>query len=230
MAGGEELPAGGNIVVVCQTSGEDTPCHDELTKLQVNKWESSHCPRCQGGGRAIHVDPQSYELVPKIEYTGVKVNKGVATANSDFWTMANEADAVELHKVIAYPGREPSGTRHFSVLLDMQKLAEHDRFRERCRAELRNIDEPNIILIPEHPSRIVVEELCREVHPRAQYLSIPSGPLTDDFIPHLRTADRILVADDAVVSGRRSRPAERLVPSHEIARRRSGRMRVCDDL
>jgi hypothetical protein len=37
----------------------------------------------------------------------VKVNKEVETAKADFWTMANEADAVELHKTIAYPGKRP---------------------------------------------------------------------------------------------------------------------------
>jgi hypothetical protein len=103
----ERLPEGGTIVVVCQTSKDETPCHHTLTTLSVNRSEPHRCDLCQRGSRALHIDPQTYELVPKIEYTGVKVNKEVATAKADFWTMANEADAVELHKTIAYPGKRP---------------------------------------------------------------------------------------------------------------------------
>src|SRR5207244_4046712 len=120
-------------------------------------------------------------LVPKIEYTGVKVNEEVATARAEFWTIANEADAVELHKDVEYPGKGAGGTRHFSVLLDMKRLADHPGFKEKCLEQLRKIEPPDLVLIPEHPNREVVERLCREVHADAIYRSIPQGPLGEEF-------------------------------------------------
>jgi hypothetical protein len=83
----------------------------------------------------------------------------------------------------------------------MKKLAEHQPFKEQCLAELRKIESPDLVLIPEHPSREVVEWLCREVHAGAEYRRSPQGPLPDAFKPLVEKANRILVADDAVVTG-----------------------------
>jgi hypothetical protein len=197
----EVLPKNGTVVVVCQTSEGTTPCHHILTTLIVNRKEPERCELCQKGSRALNIDTQTYELVPKIEYSGVKVNQEVAMARAEFWTMVNEAEAVELHKDVEYLGKQSGGTRHFSVLLDMKKLADNPRFKEKCLEELRKIEPPDLVLIPEHANRAVVERLCREVHGGAAYRSIPPGPLGEEFNPLLVQADRILVADDAVVTG-----------------------------
>jgi hypothetical protein len=195
------LPKDGKIVVVCQTSTETTACDVYLSSVTVERTEAAQCKLCQLGSRAIHVDTQSYELIPKIEYKGVKVDKEVATKNAEFWTIANEAEAVELHKTIAYPGGKQGGTRHFSVLLLMDRLARHEQFRQRCREELAKVKDVDLVMLPEHPTRGIVEELCREVHPRAEYRSIPHGPLSDEFNDSLKRARTILVADDALVTG-----------------------------
>jgi hypothetical protein len=197
----EHLPANGKIVVVCETSTEHTPCDIALSSLKVERTEAAKCKLCQQGSRAIHVDTQSYELVPKIEYKGVRVDKEVATKNAEFWSIANEAEAVELHKTIAYPGGAQGGSRHFSVLLLMERLARHGHFRQKCREELDKVKGVDLVLIPDHPTRGIVEELCREVHPHAEYRSIPHGPLSDAFNDSLKRAQTILVADDALVTG-----------------------------
>jgi hypothetical protein len=197
----ECLPANGTIVVVCDTSTDHSPCDVVLSTVKVERTQAAACKLCQQGSRAIHIDTQSYELIPKIEYKGVKVNREVATKNAEFWSIANEAEAVELHKTMPYPGGVKGGSRHFSVLLLMDSLARNGLFRQKCREELGQVEKIDLVLIPDHPMRGVVEGLCREVHPDAEYKSIPHGPLPEEFNESLKRAETILVADDALVTG-----------------------------
>src|SRR5262249_53193860 len=127
------------IVVVCQTSQEATLCDHALVTVPVIRWEVTPeglCERCHGS-LPIRVHPESYELLPSIKRDRVIVGKQIAEAKAPFWTIADEADAVQLHVDVPYTVHGQQDSRHFGVYLDTAKLASHPRFREGCIEQLR---------------------------------------------------------------------------------------------
>jgi hypothetical protein len=196
-------PPNGKIVVVCQTSQETAPCDQVLVTVPVTRWEVSPdgtCERCKSMP-VIRVHHESYELLPSIKRERLIVGKSHAEEKAQFWTMADAADAVQLHVNVPYIVQGQQDSRHFSVFLNTAKLASHPPFRQGCIEQLSKVAPPDLILIPEHQTSRVVAELCQEVHPGAVVRTVPPGRLAEDIQSCVARAERILVADDAIVTG-----------------------------
>jgi hypothetical protein len=199
----ELAPAGSKIVVVCQTTKDAIPCDCALVTVLVEKWkveDDGECKECKKT-HVLDIHPESYELLPKIKWDPVIVDKDVAAAKADFWTMTDEADAVQLNIDVEYPEVKRQGTRHFGVLLDTPKLGKHDGFRRRCVEVLKKADRPQLIFIPEHKNSWVVHELCELAHPGCPRYPVAPGKLSAENQERLRGIERVLVADDAIVTG-----------------------------
>ncbi len=111
------------------------------------------------------------------------------------------AGAVKLHVDVPYIVQGQQDSRHFSVFLDTAKLASHPPFRQGCIEQLRKVPPPDFVFIPEHQTSGVVAELCEEAHPLTVVCTVPPGRLSEDIQKRLARAERILVADDAIVNG-----------------------------
>jgi hypothetical protein len=196
-------PQNGKIVVVCETSGQPSPCDDVLVTVPITRWEVASdglCERCNTSP-TIRVHPESYELLPSIKREQVKVDKNLAQGMAEFWKIADAADAVQLHVDVPYAVGGQQDYRHFGVYLNTAKLAAYSPFRESCLAQLRQIEAPDIVLIPEHQTCRIVASLCSEAHSSAAVHIVPPGRLPESIYGHLAKAKRVLVADDAIVTG-----------------------------
>lgn len=191
------------IVVICRTTKDDLPCKCSLVTVEITNWPADKCGKC-GTHPRIHVDPQTYELIPHLDWKAVVVGLSKAREKSKFWSMVSRQNAVELHKTIPYSGTAPESERHFSVLLDTRKMAADAWFREKCREALRALgrpDPPDLILVPQHKNSDVVVDICKEVFPELEPVQVPAGKIEDSLRVPLQGAKRILIADDAIVTG-----------------------------
>src|SRR5207248_2880543 len=62
-------------------------------------------------------------------------------------------------------------------------------------------DPPDLILIPQHKNSNIVAGICKEVFPDLTAVFVPAGKLEDSLRGPLQGAKRILIADDAIVTG-----------------------------
>ncbi len=199
-----ELAPDSKAVVICDTA--TPPCELSLARVEVTRYDldaEGKCDLCRGQSHAIPVHAGTYELLPKIEYVAEPLTRKIPRPNYDFWTMMDQADAVELHIDVPDPSGGTSG-RHFPILLNSEKLPNSQTFWELCVAKIREIESPDLIVIPKHQYTAVVEALCQEAHPRARRLLIPQGKISAEMAGEFRgvRADGcVLVADDALVTG-----------------------------
>jgi hypothetical protein len=196
-----------DVLVVCETKpNPKPPCENHLVWVPINRWEvgsDGKCEHCQDQGkRIIRVDPVSYELIPPVyEPRQLPMSKDRAEAQRNFWKVACEQKAVSLHHTADYSGSEKNRARHFSVYLDTLRLAEHGGFRQLCKEQLQQT-KPDVILIPSHTHSDMVRRLCFEAYQKElPCFLVTSGKLQGAVVDHLGRADRVLVADDAIVTG-----------------------------
>lgn len=191
------------IAIVCRTTKDELPCQHHLVTVEIQNWPADKCRMCATHPR-IHVDPQTYELIPHLDWQPVVVGQSKAQEKSKFWSMVGKRDAVELHRTIDYAGTAPESERHFSVLLDTRRIADDPWFRDKCYVALRELGElsrPDLLLIPQHKNSDVVAGICREIYPELEPVLVPAGKLEDSLREPLQKAKRILIADDAIVTG-----------------------------
>lgn len=191
------------IVVVCRTSRETLPCKHDLAVVEINNQPADQCELCNTHPR-IHVDPQTYELIPHLDWKAVVVGLSLAREKAQFWSAVSRQNAVELHKTVVYSGTAPESERHFSVLLDTEKLAKDEWFRGRCREALASLgrpDPPDLILIPQHKHSDVVAGICKEVYGHLEPCLVPAGKLEEGLREPLQKAKHIIIADDVIVTG-----------------------------
>jgi hypothetical protein len=201
-----EIP-GADVLVVCETMpNPKSPCENHLVWVPIDRWTvnpDGKCEHCDDqGNRIIRVDPVSYELIPpEYEPRQIPMSRDRAMEKRDFWRFACESRAVKLHHTADYSGTEKSRARHFSVYLDTLELAKHREFRGCCIEQLRKT-KPDLILIPEHSHSDMVRLLCWEAYEReVPCFYVTSGRLQGAVVDALERADRVLVADDAIVTG-----------------------------
>jgi hypothetical protein len=195
------------IGVICATEidedKEACPSDFVLVTVPVERWDPNSEVGCAGckASEVIRVHRETYELLPSIKRDEIKLEIKAAMALAEFWEIADETKAVQLHVDVNYTdhhGRQDY--RHFSVYLKTAELAKHPTFRNRCIARLREeVREPNVILIPKHESSGMVINLCKEAFPGSQIVG--QGRFPEDVQKQIRGAERILVADDAIVTG-----------------------------
>jgi hypothetical protein len=195
------------IVVICETMKDklkdEVPCDFVLVTIPVERWDPNTEAGCEGCKmtEVIRVHRESYELLPSIKRKPVKLEKTVAESLAEFWTIVDEAKAVELHKEVGYLDRGKPDSRHFSVYLDTVKLAEHPKFRETCIKRLQEVASPDLVIIPKHENSGMVAKLCVEAHPRTNVIEAPPGRFSSEIEGQLHGTERIIVADDAIVTG-----------------------------
>jgi hypothetical protein len=196
-------PANSEIIVICETSASEEYADHSLVRMPITRWKTEADGRCEQCSKtlAIRVHPESYELLPVINRNPVKVTRSRAEAARDFWTMADNAEAIKLHVNVPYTTGPFPDYRHFSVFLDTARLIQFQPFRNLCLSKIKLTAPPDMVVIPDHATSEIVEQLCREAFSTVPIHRIPPGRLSPEIQAILAKAKRLLVADDAIVSG-----------------------------
>lgn len=197
------------IVTVVDGSSQEPP--DELShslstlaRLPLGLLEmglEDSCSLCEGSP-TILIHPRTYERLPHVERKVVRLDIGAAATLREFWEAVDRQRAIALHRDAPYTLAGRRAQRHLPIWLDMTSLLRDSWFRSECISHLRQLRPPSIVLIPAHSASPVLSEMVDEVFPDATALSIGPGKFTNDVSDQVRRAERILIFDDALVSGR----------------------------
>jgi hypothetical protein len=151
----------------------------------------------------IGIDPRSEERKVQPHRTPEAVAAPRFEGNQDFWEAVSATEALRLHHDVTYPetAGDP-GTRHRPIDIDVNKLLLDEDVWATCVSRLAAFQTPDIALIPDHEATEALEQLVKSTHPETIPATVPAGLLEDHVVHTMHDASRILIVDDAVVSGK----------------------------
>ncbi|HSZ03909.1 MAG TPA: hypothetical protein VK778_01765 [Solirubrobacteraceae bacterium] len=193
-----------DVVVLCGTDPPGEGPATCFTRHCVERWDAGSdqsCPQCTSL-HCLVVDPQTYEVRTLLYGNQRSVDIDEAGRCAPFWEAADRQDAVSLHAQVPTADGNPAGSRHHAVALDVPRLLEDPWFRDQCLEVLRRQPCPDLVLIPRHSAGAPLAELVCEAHHLEQsaVLHVSIGDFEPKLIERLRTCERVLVADDVVIT------------------------------
>lgn len=191
------------VVVLCGTDppGDGPTC---FTRQVIKRWDAGSdqtCEQCTEQ-HTLEVDPQTYEVRTLIYRNQYGVDIPEAERCAPFWEAVDRSTAVALHTQVPTAAGNPAGTRHLAVALDVAALLGDEWFRDRCLTALRTQPAPELVLIPEQHAGAALAELVCDAHdldPSA-VAGVPIGDFDAGLIERLRGCERVLVADEVVIT------------------------------
>lgn len=201
---------GDAIVVICDTAEDPASDAPALYRRPIPRWEPAidgNCVECPSR-RRIYIDPQTYELLPSEDVEIVTITPARASKHVDFWQTVLRTEALRLHVETTHQEGEAVRVRHMPVDLDIPSLLGDPDFREGCIQALREVEpDADCILLPDHDSALALVDLVSDAYPRAPTQAVPvlrvaPGALSKPAIDTLESATRIVVLDDALITGR----------------------------
>jgi hypothetical protein len=201
-----------HALALCDASSADHPVAsvEALAVEPVQRWDvdsDGNCPECENKQK-FQIDERNYELVPyvgKAEPVELTLNR--AQEHRGFWEAAHRAGAVSLHWNAFHPERN---VRHHPVYVDIAKLLGDEKFHEKARAELRktlDTSQPEVVLVVKHSSTPALRGLLAgalALHPptaEPPVLEVTGSAFTQTELAVIGPAKRVLILDDAVVTG-----------------------------
>jgi hypothetical protein len=199
------------VVSICDAGSIDTHPNTFLCSFPIDRFEpdsDGRCAKCVEGQTVIVIDRRSYERLPvRPKPVPHKLSWRRAVELSSFWEAAQRTDAIKLHY---NPPENPA--RHRAVYVDVAQLLTDPWFRGQAIAKLRlylTALWPELVLIPEHAGTVSMRELLSSAMADAAFkdraqpsvFAIAPGSLSDDLKRVIGPATKILVLDDAIVTG-----------------------------
>jgi len=191
-----------SLVTVCDASGGRLH-ENTLSSIPLRSWPPirEECEPCSMEEPVFAVDPQTFEV---LRFTAPKKKfdlKRVAEANTGFWKAVSETAAVTLHGDGQYWEAHGRNPRHLAVRVSVERLLSDAEFCSSCHAALEQVDVPDLILLLDSPAADALEELVRSRHWGVPVVRIKPNSLSEEALVPIQQARRVLVVDDAVVTG-----------------------------
>ena len=144
-----------------------------------------------------------------------------ASAHKDFWETADRWEAVRLHAAVV---QGPLGTgenvdgditpapiKRRDIVIDVVKLLADDSFRDSvCNALASFQPRCDLVVVPSHGASEVLLDLARSIYPNPKTVFLERRNRAE-LVEKLRGSRRILILDDAVVSGTTVRSIHRMI-------------------
>jgi len=172
----------------------------------VDSWavrRNGECDRCSAGSVLHRIDPRTEERQSRNVRKPVKLTLPRMKSGAEFWRAVDRTNAVRLHADVAYDDGQKRHRRHRPVDLDIRALLEDPTFRDRCRGELQRCEAPDLVILPRHESTAALCELLEESIGvvAAQIVRVPRTHIDERVARRARAVDRVLLVDDALVTG-----------------------------
>lgn len=172
----------------------------------------SECPHCVLGtsqySPSVRIEPTTYllELSATVERTRITVVNALPSKN--FFDLYKGAGCFSIHR------DQHDGARHHMIHVDAERLTANATFKQRladCLAKMPTVD---VVLAPRHSAatdlaRLVTSKLGHDDPVIADPDSLSELP--GEVQERLRSAERILLVDDVVVTGSRLRSYRNLL-------------------
>jgi hypothetical protein len=193
-----------DVVTVCST-GERPRVGEVFSEYPVTRWKpesDGNCEKCRDL-QILHVDRTSYEIRTDLNWIPQRLDTSIAIRQSEFWEAVDECAALALHVERPMSEGDMRSSRHLAVWIDIGRLLAHESFRRRAVSKLAEQEPPNVLIVPDHAETEALVALAREAFPGQEMAVL--GFRHDRFDESERDvlvgAERILVLDDALISG-----------------------------
>lgn len=194
---------GSRLRIMFSAMGEDGaeldagPLHRiPVQRLKVGR--RGRCTLCRQGYDLYRVDSKTYDVTAVEPGKMLRATRGRVGASARFWGLVDEMDAVRIHF------NDPYTQRHHPVYIDVARLLAHPEFRKECLHRLSLLERPGLVIIPGHPASGVIRDLMNEAMPGIKIETLPTGSNRLPADQHYRIAatERVLIADDSIITGR----------------------------
>lgn len=212
----DELDKEDDLIVLCDTGQpSESPAVPRIVEIPVQQYDVNsvtmkcdHCDRLA----AIHIDPLSYEGIFKPEVEPIKVDFRKAAENIEFWKIVNRIpDAIKYHVTVPFGKEAEDDVRHFGIYIDVCKLLDDLLFRSAIYHKLAKYLPVDIVIIPENASTERLEKFVRDYDICGKIVIAPWGNFQEFIRQEVSWRKRILILDDAIVTGSRLRSLRREV-------------------
>lgn len=136
----------------------------------------------------------------------MKVAQSHITDRTRLWSAVERTEALRIHAQVAYHDGVHRRERHRPIHVDMQRLLQDEDpwFRDACRRKLKSLERPDRVIVPAHEVtealRNILSDIWKGIEPSTTV--VPRGGLTPELRAELPRVGRILVVDDALVTGK----------------------------
>jgi hypothetical protein len=187
----------------------------------VERYSAKGCVLCRSTDRspAIRIDRKRYFPAISVERIPVFITHVYASAHRDFWQIADEQRAVRLHASVIQgealadrlsPGQAVPVKRR-DIAIDVVRLLAHRKFNEGVRDKLAEfLPRCDLLIVPSHGASDALIELGKAIYPDPRVVKLEPGQI-DDLRRALKGVKRILILDDAIVSGTTVRSMHRML-------------------
>jgi len=199
----------------------------------IQRFRADDCALCLSADRqpVIRIDPKRYFPSVSVRRIPVMITPAAASKHKAFWEVADRQKAVRLHAAVVQgsplamhsTARGDVGpvvpVKRRDIAIDVVKLLADRQFRDEvCESLSKFQPRCDLVVVPSHGASSALLELVREIYPSPRIVTLDGGQ-REELAEKLRGARRILILDDAIVSGTTVRSIHRMIQDllHEFS-------------
>jgi hypothetical protein len=194
---------------------------DNIKRYDVSRQQCKLCLESEKRP-VVLIDRRRYFPEFQAEHRPIMLTPRFAQLHHWFWETASQAEAIRVH--VDEPLVGGVGTRHLHVWMDIRQLLKNSDLAHKVRLKLAEFaPDTDLVLIPEHPCTEELFIQASRVFPSADIKRVDRSTLSTTLrgvlTALLPQKQRILIFDDAAISGRTLKSLHRLVQdvAHEVA-------------
>lgn len=188
---------GDDSVVVCETAPDAEIGPASLVVLPTERWRPGADGKCEGCGSpaTVVVSATTYEPVAAYQVVPVPLSPAVAAEKRELFAILEDHDAVRLH----YTSERG---KHYGLWVDTPQLLRDPA----CAADFGQLIAEvgascEVALIPEGPASEALKDIVVDAIGIDPHVIDSSGTLNEAAASRVQEASKVLVVDDAIVSG-----------------------------
>ena len=210
-------------VVSTMASGDvEALCHVPA----IERFAPEACPFCRGTECPATVGVDRRRYLPEVSTHRVHqmITPDSATRHRAFWEHCDRTESVLVHSDLFSDANEGAGTpaTHRTVAIDVVRLLRDESARDHALDRLAGFaSRCDLVVSPQHHATDTLFTLAQALYPDVQKIAL-RAPFQRDGREQLQGSlkgkRRILILDDAVVTGRATRAIHRLLQDyiHEL--------------
>ena len=198
----------------------------------IERFSPDDCDLCRSMDRrpTIRIDRRRYFPSISVERIPVMITPTAAGRHKQFWETVDRQRAVRVHAALVQgsPLAKPSDSQAWAgavtpvkrrdIAIDVVRLLEDPQFRDDVSETLSRFQPRcDLVVIPSHAASEALLSLVKEVYPKPRSVVLEQAQ-RQELKDKLRGARRILILDDAIVTGTTVRSIHRVIQDilHEL--------------
>lgn len=202
-----------------------------IAQVRIERWpvvdDDGRCERCSRSVHRVSIDPETYERVPQLKHQRYSLSPTQERDNVSLWEAADRVNAIRFHYDVTHGDTAIQRVRHFAIHVAVDRLLSDEQFYGAALGKLRELEAPDVVLIPSTTAYAQLSRLSIDAFPSAEILRVSGGRIDGAALSRLSTEDtNILIVDAALVSGNQLLSLRKSINTIHTSSGRSGRVDV----